>query len=201
MYSKISNIVLAFHGCDKNICDSVVNGGSLQPSTNDYDWLGHGVYFWESDPVRAYEWAVQLSKRVKSNVHTPAVLGAIIDLGRCLDLTNRQHIEMLSLGYDWLKQSYKNEGKPLPRNENVGSNNDWLMRNLDCAVIEGIHAMAREEKLQGFDSVRCMFTEGGHVYDGSSFREKTHIQICVVNPNCIKGYFLPREADSEYNIP
>lgn len=136
-----------------------------------------------------------------SNVHTPAVLGAIIDLGRCLALTNRQHIEMLSLGYVWLKQSYEHEGKQLPHNENIGSNKDWLMRNLDCAVIEGIHTMAREENLQGFDSVRCMFTEGGHVYEGSSFREKTHIQICVVNPNCIKGYFLPREADSEYTIP
>ena len=30
-------------------------------------------------------------------------------------------------------------------------------------------------------------------YKGSMFRKQNHIQIAVINPNCIKGIFLPRE--------
>ena len=51
------------------------------------------------------------------------------------------------------------------------------------------------------DSVRGMFTEGKAVYEGSGFMAKTHCQICVINPNCIKGYFLPREIDKNYPLP
>lgn len=50
----------------------------------------------------------------------------------------------------------------------------------------------------GFDSVRGVFFEGTELYPGAGFREKDHIQICIRNPNCIKGYFLPRELSSKY---
>jgi hypothetical protein len=43
-----------------------------------------------------------------------------------------------------------------------------------------------------FDTVRGMFTEGGDLYDGAGFQQKTHSQISVINPECIKGYFIPR---------
>ena len=39
------------------------------------------------------------------------------------------------------------------------------------------------------------------IYPGSMIREKTHVQICVCNPNCIKGYFEPRFADGGYQLP
>lgn len=29
----------------------------LEPSDNPWDWLGKGIYFWEADPIRGYEWA------------------------------------------------------------------------------------------------------------------------------------------------
>jgi len=32
---------------------------------------------------------------------------------------------------------------------------------------------------------------------GAGFKEKNHIQICVRNRNCIKGYFLPREKAAD----
>jgi len=47
MYSVKSGLVLAFHGCDRSIALKVLNGETmLKSSTNKYDWLGHGVYFW-----------------------------------------------------------------------------------------------------------------------------------------------------------
>ena len=53
----------------------------LLASTNDYDWLGNGIYFWRNNEERTWEWANDLAKRKSSLVKEPAVIGAIIDLG------------------------------------------------------------------------------------------------------------------------
>lgn len=44
-----------------------------------------------------------------------------------------------------------------------------------------------------FDSIRCPYFEGEELYPQANFMNKTHIQICILNPECIKGYFLPAE--------
>jgi len=44
-----------------------------------------------------------------------------------------------------------------------------------------------------FDSTRGVFTEGGPAFDGAGIYAKSHIQICIRNLNCIKGFFLPRK--------
>ena len=203
MYTKKLNTVLAFHGCDAGIRDAVVNGAELKPSTNSYDWLGNGIYFWESDPVRAFEWAVQAKERKDSSVMEPAVLGAVLDLGNCLDLTERSSVPILKLGHKWLEKACLKEGRDMPKNKNIKNNADLLLRDLDCAVIQKIHEITKQhsDKIAPFDSVRGLFLEGNEVYNGSGFREKTHIQICIINPNCIKGYFLPRELDKAYPTP
>jgi hypothetical protein len=73
-----------------------------------------------------------------------------------------------------------------------------LLRELDCAVIEALHTFEEDSLQQPFDSIRGVFTEGEELYPNAGFREKDHIQICVRNPNCIKGFFLPRKLDSDY---
>lgn len=75
------------------------------------------------------------------------------------------------------------------------------MRDLDCAVIQQIHDYNRSMGKTMYDSVRGVFPEGGEVYPGSGFVDKTHIQICIVNPNCIKGYFNPLPYDKKYVMP
>lgn len=92
-------------------------------------------------------------------------------------------------------------GTPLPLNGKKNKNDDILLRDLDCAVIQQIHEFNREQGKRAFDSVRGVFIEGGEAYPGSEFREKTHIQLCIINPNCIKGFFKPRPMDLEYPIP
>lgn len=52
-----------------------------------------------------------------------------------------------------------------------------------------------------YDSVRGVFEEGLEPYPGSAFKEKTHIQVCVRNPNCIKGYFAPILPNKKYPLP
>lgn len=46
---------------------------------------------------------------------------------------------------------------------------------------------------QHFDTTRGIFTEGGPAFEGAGIQMKNHIQICIRNLNCIKGFFIPRE--------
>ena len=202
LYSRRSNLVIGFHGCDQSVVDKVVAGEEkLLASTNDYDWLGNGIYFWENNEVRALQWAEELAKRKSSSVKTPAVIGAIIDLGYCLDLTDSLCLEELKKGYETLVTMCKETGMQMPHNSTIGNSTDLLLRKLDCAVIETMHKINKLANKRPYDSVKGVFWEGKPLYPNAGFAEKNHIQICVCNPNCIKGYFLPRDIDKAYPNP
>jgi hypothetical protein len=131
----------------------------------------------------------------------PAVIGAVLDLGHCLNLTDYASKDILQKGYEILVLKHEMLDLPLPKNCVLDEGGYTLLRDLDCAVIQQIHMFNEEENLPSFDSVRGVFTEGKPAYPGAGFREKTHIQICIRNPNCIKGYFCPRELHIEYCNP
>ena len=80
MYSTVSSFVLGFHGCDKTVAEGIFSGHSkhLLASQNQYDWLGHGIYFWENSPDRALDYArQQMSRKVgQKAIKDPAVIGA-----------------------------------------------------------------------------------------------------------------------------
>ncbi len=87
MHRLSSSFILGYHGCRRSVGEKLLNGEAFEPSENDYDWLGSGIYFWESNPVRALEWATFLKKQNNWQEDTePFVVGAVIDLGYCLDL-------------------------------------------------------------------------------------------------------------------
>ena len=52
-----------------------------------------------------------------------------------------------------------------------------------------VHIIRKKKGEPPIDSVKGVFVEGGPIYEGSGFYEKTHIQIAVCNPDCIKGVF------------
>ena len=98
-YRLRKGLILAFHGCDLAVAEEVATGRtSLRRSENTYDWLGHGIYFWENNPERALEWAEAAAKR--GRIQSPAVIGAILDLGHCLDLTETVGCEEVAKTYD-----------------------------------------------------------------------------------------------------
>ncbi len=202
MYSTRAGLVLAFHGCDQSVVHDVLNAkSSLKTSNNKYDWLGHGIYFWDNSPSRALEYAKFLSKHPGHAIRPikkPAVIGAVINLGYCLDLLDYESLEFLKLGYDLLSTANTSAGMDLPINKNTGTNNDLLLRELDCAVIEMLHQFRKDQNMHEFDSIRGVFWEGKPLYPNAGFREKDHIQICIRNPNCIKGYFLPQKEDGHF---
>lgn len=198
MYKKLPNLVLGFHGCNHDTYKKVLfNGEALKKSENSYDWLGHGIYFWEQNFIRAQDWA-----RQRYGEENAYVIGAVIDLGYCLNLTDSFASHYLSRGYELLKIRCDAAGIPLPSNRPSKKTADVLLRDLDCAVIQQIHDYNRQATdATEFDSVRGIFLEGKPPYEGSEFREKTHIQLCIRNPNCIKGYFNPLSPDKKYSMP
>ena len=202
LYANRPNLTIGFHGCDQSVVDKVITGKeNLLVSTNDYDWLGSGIYFWENNEERAYNWACELSKRSGSSIKSPAVIGAVIDLGYCFDLTDSTYLQELKDAYNFLVDYSKLTGQALPENKNIGSSTDLLLRKLDCMVIQMAHKIKRKANKHPYDSVRGVFWEGKQLYPNAGFAEKNHIQICICNPNCIKGYFLPRNIDEKYPNP
>ena len=198
LYQRLPQIVLGFHGCDRDVANKVLNSTTehLFASTNDYDWLGGGIYFWLNDPLRAYEWACAMQKRKPDKIKEPYVIGAVIDLGTCLDLCERQSICSIQSAYHSLKMHFQLLGldlKQVKKNKAPDEGGFTLIRHLDCAVIEHLHQQSQSAGVS-YDTVRGYFQEGKDAFEGAGIKEKSHIQICVRNTACIKGYFLPRET-------
>ena len=197
LYSRRSNLIIGFHGTTKDRAEEYLSGSlSFHPSTNDYDWLGSGMYFWENNYERAKQWAEESARR-KGEGAEPAVIGAILDLGYCLDLTDSEYLAELKEGYKAFKKSLS-PGDAIPKNSRGRSKTDFLIRKLDCAVINYFRLLQKDSDMPEFDSVRGVFWEGRKLYNGAGFKAKNHIQIAIVNPNCIKGYFRPRDIDEKY---
>ena len=188
MHRLSASFVLGYHGCDVAVAEGLLKGDPFKHSQNDYDWLGPGVYFWEANPQRGLDFAIEVSSRKKSSIKIPAVVGAIVDLGLCLDMTTLGAIEMVKAAYDSLKETFEKAGKELPRN-----GTDLLLRQLDCAVVQRLHSILKQEDTL-LDTVRGVFIEGSPIYPHSGFNTKTHTQIAVRNLECIKGVFrVPEE--------
>ena len=138
---------------------------------------------------------------MQNKIKSPSVIGAVIDLGYCFDLLDSSYLKLVREGYNLLVDIHNKYNLPIPKNRPVEAEGDLLIRKLDCAVIESIHKFNSDIDTQPYDSVRGVFFEGNELYPNAGFKEKNHIQICLRNPNCIKGLFIPREQDSNYNIP
>jgi len=172
-----SRIVLGYHGTSIERAQTILLSGQFIPSENDYDWLGHGVYFWEYAPIRAWQWARQMYR------DRGAVVEAEIELGFCLDLTDSRYTKALKLAYDRIREAYANDRKPLPENKHKAN-------RLDCLVINYLV----QEIIVECDTVRAPFLEGEPVYKGSMLLTQSHIQLVVRDVSCIRKF---RQLESE----
>ncbi len=187
-------LVVGYHGCERATARRVLLGEEeLTPSSNDYDWLGAGIYFWEHGLARAQQFAEE--KRERGELEDPVVIGAYVQLGRCLDLTDTWATR-LARNYDDLSGTLAAAGKLLPVNHSPGATGERLLRRLDCAVINWCVAWQEDEaRASGlghrFDTVRGAFEEGPPAFPGAAVRQKSHVQIAVRSPTCILGLFRP----------
>ena len=135
-------MVLGFHGCDKKTADSIIKGETfMNKSINDYDWLGHGIYFWEN-----------------------------IDLGLCLDLLDSENLLIVKQSYEILKTLTEQDGSVMPENKSpLHAGEDLLLRKLYCAVIQNIHSFSTNEGIPPYDTVRGVFWERDYLYPLAGF--------------------------------
>lgn len=175
--NRFARTVFGDHGCDAEFARQVLAGevsiSAWNASQNPWDWLGHGIYFWEYAPERARSWGDQRGGN-------RAVIGAIIQLGNCLDLSDVAGTERLADQYEVVRESFDADGRTLP--ENRGGRGD-----LDCLVINSLI----EATGATFETVRCPFLEGNPAFPGSRIRRDSHVQLVVRNPSAIVAVFRP----------
>ena len=181
--------LVCFHGGELRVIEQVLSDvETLGKSSNKNDWLGNGIYFWVGSKERAQEWAEQ--KQAQGLLHKAAVVGALIYPGLCLNLLDFGVLDEVKDAYNFLLDVFSKAGEEPPRNR-CELNGILVNRRLDCAVMNSVHQLRKEAGLTAYDTVLGAFEEGAPLFDGSAFREKTHLQIAVRNHSCILKYFLP----------
>lgn len=189
-----SNFVLGYHGCDKEVGEALLLNEPFVPSKNKWDWLGEGVYFWEANPIRGLEFARQVQARNPEAIKEPFVVGAVLELGHCLDLCSSTGVLAVKAAYASFLSFIAQSGEVAPKNHR---GDDLLLRELDCAVIMHLHEIMEKDarKPKAYETVKGLFREGKPIYENSGFYEQSHIQIAVREPSMIKGVFRVRDED------
>ncbi len=194
MHRLSASFVLGYHGCSAPLAEHLFSGAAkFKASNNDYDWLGPGIYFWQANPRRALQFAVEKRARERASWE-PVVVGAAIDPGLCLDLSTEAGVVEMRAAFDLLRLQTHSAGAVLPSNS---GGPDLLFRRLDCAVVQKLHSIRQELGMQRVDTVRGIFVEGAEIYAGSGFRDKTHVQLCFCNPRVIRGVLRVPPEDLE----
>jgi hypothetical protein len=187
---RIHRQIVAYHGCLVDRFERALLLNEHPPYSDEpYDWLGRGLYFWEHGPHRALDWAKQKAKREKRPDSEARVLGAVINLGRCLDLMDVQATGDLELAFEGLRADFADAGLPLPENRRGRrGDEDRILRFLDCAVVNlaAEQAAAAGRPVQ---TVRAAFWEGGDAFPGAAIQRESHIQVSVRDTNTILHYF------------
>jgi hypothetical protein len=163
--------IVGFHGTTAHQVDRLVSGYAFTPSSNTDDWLGGGVYFWEYAPKQAWWWAGKSKKFEK-----PAVVGAMIRLGDCLDLLDPANVQSLKTLHTAMMKKWRQTGSKIPENGNQH-------KNLDCAIFNNLYTLASDNS-RPIDTARAVYvpTESAkRIWKRSWIYEEAHIQICVRN--------------------
>jgi hypothetical protein len=192
-------IVLAYHGCTIETAQVLLGGSTFNLTNNKYDWLGSGAYFWEGDVTRAYDWAKEFKEEKYASV-----VGAVIELGNCLDLTMLRGTIAVGAAYDDFVSYMERSGEQLPQNENPKDRLpvNLTLRFLDRAVITHLHGNMKAAGIRDYDTLRALFREGDALYPGAGFWKKTHVQLAVRNIENIRGIFrVPVHELKAYGIP
>jgi hypothetical protein len=147
----------AYHGTQKANSELILLNG-FRPEDKPYSYLGKGVYFFDGDKDSAKWWVCRRRVPVEW-----VVFEAAIKLGKCLDLVDKEVLDLVKDTAIRLKIIWRTEGKK-----------DELT---DAGII---NYLADELKS---DSVRCINVPEGEIeplYKGSKLqRTKATIIICI----------------------
>jgi hypothetical protein len=86
----------AYHGTTRDIATRVLAKGKFEPSKGKDQWLGDGVYFFESSAEFAKKHVDRKKREGKIPLDSElGVICATINLGRCLDLCKIEHTKIV----------------------------------------------------------------------------------------------------------
>jgi hypothetical protein len=154
----------AYHGTSQKRAEKIIKDREFLPSTGEDQYLGDGFYFFESSEWHAKDWA-----RRRFRGEEIGVICAIIYLGNCLDLNNRDHVSFVkTVAVKLAKMS----GRPVT----------------DAIVINYITTFPSANPI---DTVRAshygiLYQGGRRIFPGSHFLDFSQLMICVKNVNNIK---------------
>ena len=160
-----------------------------------WHWLGHGVYFWQDAELRAFEWALQRVQRDRkqgSLESQPAVVSATISLDACLDLLDIRYWPIIDKAWSAVTKSNQEKGIELPDQiapaeallSDPAHKKRYGNNQKDCAAVNMAVQLLKENGTP-VTTARGAFMEGGGVFDDSWLRERSHVQIAVVDPLAI----------------
>lgn len=196
-----SVVIKGYHGTTRDRAERIMAGGVWLESTNGYDWLGPGVYFYQDAPLRAH-WTAQRAaiKEARGDrsavLAEPVVIEADIHLGNCLDLSELGDNLFVKTAYDYLVaagvtlRTQKAPGlQRKPRSSLHLGRAPWfsgalhpsVLHNLDDQIMQWTFELFEEALSVPIDSVRCPFIDGRPFYKSSWYFETAQISINVRN--------------------
>lgn len=165
-------IVTGYHGSTRKVAQQIVDDDFVA-SLNDWDWLGHGVYFWQDAPERAYRWAER--RILDLGLQEPAaVVAARIHLNGFVDMLDQRGMTLLQD----LARSYQRQHPSSSLANKSGAN------RLDCAVFNFATSMLSWLGV-GVAGYRAACVEGNALTPGSPIFDLSHVQLVVVNREAI----------------
>jgi hypothetical protein len=173
--------VVAFHGTRRSTAEKLVAGVPFGQS---------GIYFWEYAPQQAWWWAERRYGKDDS-----AVVGALVRLGRCIDLLDPSNAKLLAEAHAELEESLGKVGVPLKNNANTH-------KYRDCAVFNYLFARLEQSQVV-VESVRSVFVvmearKGlPRLWNRSGVFRGAHIQLSVREPDNILAVW-PVRKDGRY---
>lgn len=175
--------VLGYHGTTLSKATDILANGWI-PSSNPWDWLGDGIYAWENDPKRAWDWAQQITR--DSPDDEAAIIELTVNLSGCLDLTQ--------IAYRAALQSFAERYlRSLPFTSQLPSLKQRAKRHdLDCLIVNQYCAFSERQGVS-YSVVRAAFPEGEPLYSvnlgeetlESAFHSLDHIQLAIRTMNVV----------------
>lgn len=154
----------AYHGTSLETARRIIREGRFKLSKGSHQFLGDGIYFYESSRWHAEKWA---SKR-HENI---GIICAVINLGKCLDLHNYEYIRLLK----------KVRKKLLQRG---------IPEITDAVVINFSAKQFEFDTVRATYSSRNL----DKIFPGSKFWEYSQLIICVRNQDQILRFKLVFEG-------
>jgi len=176
--------IIAYHGTTADVAEQLVDGEPFKASDNDDDWFGKGIYFWEYAPKQAWWWASKFKKK-----EHPAVVGAIIRLGQCLDLLDPINVATIKAFHDDTISKWETAEVEIPENGNQH-------KKLDCAIFNLFY----DQSDAAIETARAVYVptqSAKRAWKRSWIYEEAHIQICVREPKNILAVWRVRK-DGRY---